>query len=206
MSLGTVLLAEVAEAEALHYRDIPSSRIWSLTVSVSDIVPVFQHALTKYEDKLTGKPRLLMERVPANYLKLTIKHCVVIDMTNYPDGKLIEPKLANVDHLRQVLDGWKNNKIKSTAPATSLLPSQCDATQIPTQPPAEESGQAVISIQSRPPLRAPGTPNLTSGVLLPFHHLLLADSQEVIPPPALTPPSVQLWNIPGPTPTSTPSR
>ncbi|KAF8326960.1 uncharacterized protein EI90DRAFT_3127384 [Cantharellus anzutake] len=64
----------------------------------------------------------------------------------------------------------------------------------------------VISIQSRPPLRAPGTPNLTSGVLLPFRHLLLADSQEAIPPPALTPPSVRLRNIPGPTPTSTPSR
>ncbi|KAF8335424.1 uncharacterized protein EI90DRAFT_3120516 [Cantharellus anzutake] len=64
----------------------------------------------------------------------------------------------------------------------------------------------VISIQSRPPLRAPGTPNLTSGVLLPFRHLLLADSQEVIPPPALTPPLVQLRDIPGPTPTLTPSR
>ncbi|KAF8331039.1 uncharacterized protein EI90DRAFT_3123736 [Cantharellus anzutake] len=50
------------------------------------------------------------------------------------------------------------------------------------------------------------TPNLTSGVLLPFRHLLLADSQEVIPPLARTPPSVRLWNIPGPTPTSTPSR
>ncbi|KAF8316522.1 uncharacterized protein EI90DRAFT_3134351 [Cantharellus anzutake] len=45
----------------------------------------------------------------------------------------------------------------------------------------------VISIQSQPPLWAPGTPNLTSGVLLPFRHLLLADSQEVIPPLALTP-------------------
>ncbi|KAF8340676.1 uncharacterized protein EI90DRAFT_3117173 [Cantharellus anzutake] len=53
-----------------------------------------------------------MEWVPENYLKLTIKHCVVIDMTNYPDGKLIKPKLANIDHLRQVLDGWKNSKIK----------------------------------------------------------------------------------------------
>ncbi|KAF8312435.1 uncharacterized protein EI90DRAFT_3137392 [Cantharellus anzutake] len=42
--------------------------------------------------------------------------------------------------------------------------------------------------------------------LLPFRHLLLADSQEVIPPPARPPPSVQLRNIPGPTPTSTPSR
>ncbi|KAF8322993.1 uncharacterized protein EI90DRAFT_3130522 [Cantharellus anzutake] len=167
---------------------------------MSDIVPVFQHALTKYKDKLTGKPRLSMEWVPANYLKLTIKHCVVIDMTNYPDGKLIEPKLANVNHLCQVLDGWKNNKIKwvkltdeqveerheelaaltstgtevastlssrvtdgrvgeeglrssvnvssgSMAPATSLSPSQCDATQIPTQPPAEESRQAVTAIR-----------------------------------------------------------
>ncbi|KAF8335674.1 uncharacterized protein EI90DRAFT_3119943 [Cantharellus anzutake] len=46
----------------------------------------------------------------------------------------------------------------------------------------------------------------TSGALLPFHHFLLADSQEVIPPPAQTPPSVRLRNIPGPTPTSTPSR
>ncbi|KAF8327566.1 uncharacterized protein EI90DRAFT_3126886 [Cantharellus anzutake] len=43
----------------------------------------------------------------------------------------------------------------------------------------------------------------TSGTLL---HFLLADSQEVIPPPAQTPPSVRLWNILGPTPTSTPSR
>ncbi|KAF8327618.1 uncharacterized protein EI90DRAFT_3126978 [Cantharellus anzutake] len=46
----------------------------------------------------------------------------------------------------------------------------------------------------------------TSGALLPFHHFLLADSQEFIPPPAQTPPSVRLRNIPGPTPTSTPSR
>ncbi|KAF8330013.1 uncharacterized protein EI90DRAFT_3124793 [Cantharellus anzutake] len=45
-----------------------------------------------------------------------------------------------------------------------------------------------------------------SGAPLPFHHLLLADSQEVIPPPAPTPPLVRLWNIPGPTSTSTPSR
>ncbi|KAF8317833.1 uncharacterized protein EI90DRAFT_3133615 [Cantharellus anzutake] len=46
----------------------------------------------------------------------------------------------------------------------------------------------------------------TSGALLPFHHFLLADSQEVIPPPARTPPSVRLRDIPGPTPTLTPSR
>ncbi|KAF8316914.1 uncharacterized protein EI90DRAFT_3134143 [Cantharellus anzutake] len=65
-----------------------------------------------------------------------------------------------------------------------------------------------LSYPYNPDLRSglPELRTLTSGVLLPFRHLLLADSQEVIPPPARTPPSVRLRNIPGPTPTSTPSR
>ncbi|KAF8314159.1 uncharacterized protein EI90DRAFT_3136224 [Cantharellus anzutake] len=65
-----------------------------------------------------------------------------------------------------------------------------------------------LSYPYNPDLRS-GLPELrtpTSGALLPFRHLILADSQEVIPPPAQTPPSVRLRNIPGPTPTSTPSR
>ncbi|KAF8324789.1 uncharacterized protein EI90DRAFT_3129570 [Cantharellus anzutake] len=58
------------------------------------------------------------------------------------------------------------------------------------------------------PTSTPGSRNseTDSGALLPFHHLLLANSQEVIPPPALTPPLVRLRNILGPTSTSTPSR
>ncbi|KAF8331413.1 uncharacterized protein EI90DRAFT_3123554 [Cantharellus anzutake] len=74
---------------------------------------------------------------------------------------------------------------------------------------AVASGQmSILSYPYNPDLRS-GLPELrtpTSGALLPFRHLLLADSQEVIPPPARTPPSVRLRNIPGPTPTSTPSR
>ncbi|KAF8331695.1 uncharacterized protein EI90DRAFT_3123281 [Cantharellus anzutake] len=57
-----------------------------------------------------------------------------------------------------------------------------------------------------PSSSAPRTLKLTSRVLLPFCHLLLADFQEVIPPPAPTPPLVRLRNIPGPTSSSTPSR
>ncbi|KAF8325751.1 uncharacterized protein EI90DRAFT_3018837 [Cantharellus anzutake] len=56
--------------------------------------------------------RLLMEWVPENYSRLTIKHGIVIDMSSYPDGKLFKPKLANAVHLHQVLDGWKGGRIK----------------------------------------------------------------------------------------------
>ena len=53
-----------------------------------------------------------MDLLPQNYLRLTIQHGVKIDMTNYPGGKIIEPKKANVEHLRETIDGWKDGKIK----------------------------------------------------------------------------------------------
>ncbi|KAF8341598.1 uncharacterized protein EI90DRAFT_3116693 [Cantharellus anzutake] len=61
---------------------------------------------------ITGKPHLSMEWVPKNYLKLTIEHRVAIDMKHYPGGKLKEPKNSNVQHLQQVVEGWKTNQIK----------------------------------------------------------------------------------------------
>jgi hypothetical protein len=53
-----------------------------------------------------------MEWLPYNYLRMTIKHCVEIDMTNYPGGRLVEPKIDKFDHLKSVLDGWKDGRIK----------------------------------------------------------------------------------------------
>ncbi|KAF8314404.1 uncharacterized protein EI90DRAFT_3022327 [Cantharellus anzutake] len=61
---------------------------------------------------ITGKPRLSMEWVPKNYLKLTISHGVAIDMEHYPGGILREPKTANLQHLQEVVEGWKTNRIK----------------------------------------------------------------------------------------------
>jgi hypothetical protein len=53
-----------------------------------------------------------MEWLPRNYLKLTIKHGVKIDMTNYPGGKIIEPKNSIVTHLQEVISGWKSGMIR----------------------------------------------------------------------------------------------
>jgi hypothetical protein len=33
-------------------------------------------------------------------------------MSNYPGGKLIPPKVACINHMHQVVDGWKNGQIK----------------------------------------------------------------------------------------------
>ncbi|KAF8334619.1 uncharacterized protein EI90DRAFT_3121041 [Cantharellus anzutake] len=137
---------------------------------------------------------------------------------------------GSMDSLRQSLSVYDQSDVASphnqiasqllaqckkypTKESISLLPHKSD---LPTGPPDEASDKQkvatwvsctlVISIQSRPLFRAPRTLNLTSRVLLPFCHLLLADFQEVIPPPAPTPPSVRLRNIPGPTSSSTPSR
>ncbi|KAF8332245.1 uncharacterized protein EI90DRAFT_3015870 [Cantharellus anzutake] len=62
--------------------------------------------------KVTGKTQLPMEWVPRNYLKLTIRHGVKIDMTHYPGGKIVEPKRAVVNHLREAVKGWEDGKIK----------------------------------------------------------------------------------------------
>ncbi|KAF8314889.1 uncharacterized protein EI90DRAFT_3022148 [Cantharellus anzutake] len=35
-----------------------------------------------------------------------------IDMTHYPGGKIVEPKRAMVDHLREAVKGWEDGKIK----------------------------------------------------------------------------------------------
>ena len=55
--------------------------------------------------------QLLMEWLPHNYLKLMIQHHIKIDMRNYPGGKIVEPKKANVKHLQDAIDGWENGKI-----------------------------------------------------------------------------------------------
>ena len=49
--------------------------------------------------EIMGKLHLSMEWLLKNYLKLTIKHGVTIDMVFYPGGVLKEPKNANVHHL-----------------------------------------------------------------------------------------------------------
>ncbi len=53
-----------------------------------------------------------MEWLPDNYLKLMIEHGVEIDMMNYPGGKIVEPKHVIVQHLHEVIDGWKSGQIK----------------------------------------------------------------------------------------------
>ena len=69
-------------------------------------------ALAYLLGEITEEPRLSMEWLPDNYSKLTIEHGVEIDMTNYPGGKIVEPKRAIVQHLREVIDGWKSGQIK----------------------------------------------------------------------------------------------
>ena len=79
---------------------------------MSGIIYIIWHFLTKYKGKLTENPRLSMEWLPENDLKLTVKHGVAIDMTYYPGSKLIELKHAHVDHICHVLMGWKEGQIK----------------------------------------------------------------------------------------------
>ena len=62
--------------------------------------------------EITEEPRLSMEWLSDNYLKLTIEHGVEIDMMNYPGGKIVKPKHAIVQHLHEVIDGWKSGQIK----------------------------------------------------------------------------------------------
>ncbi len=62
--------------------------------------------------EITEEPRLSMEWLSDNYLKLTIEHGVEIDMMNYPGGKIVEPKHAIIQHLHKVIDGWKSGQIK----------------------------------------------------------------------------------------------
>ncbi|KAF8317284.1 uncharacterized protein EI90DRAFT_3133908 [Cantharellus anzutake] len=76
--------------------------------------------------KITEKPRLSMEWRPENYLRLMTKHRVAIDMSSYPGGTLVEPKNANVDHLRQVLDGWNKGDIKWVTLTSDQVEKKCE--------------------------------------------------------------------------------
>jgi len=64
-------------------------------------------ALAYLLGEIMEEPRLSMEWLPDNYLKLMIEHGVEIDMMNYPGGKIVKPKCAIVQHLHEVIDGWK---------------------------------------------------------------------------------------------------
>ncbi|KAF8325001.1 uncharacterized protein EI90DRAFT_3129327 [Cantharellus anzutake] len=110
-----------------------------------------------------------------------------------------------MDHFRQA----KTAILSIRGPPTPVHQSTSSKPSfaIPTVQAAVSTGAAIdSSLTPTVASIAPRTLNLTFGVLLPFHHLLLANFQEVIPPPALTPPLVRLQNIPGPTSSSTPSR
>ena len=59
-----------------------------------------------------NNPRLTMAWAKKTYLQLVIKWKVEIDMTSYPSKHLILPRLADKEHASQVVEGWKNGKIK----------------------------------------------------------------------------------------------
>ena len=74
--------------------------------------------------EITKNTQLSMEWLPCNYLKLMIQYGIKIDVANYPGGNIVEPKKANVEHLRDAIDGWKNGKIKWVELTTDELEQQ----------------------------------------------------------------------------------
>ncbi|KAF8343920.1 uncharacterized protein EI90DRAFT_3010775 [Cantharellus anzutake] len=83
----------------------------------------YKPASWRHENKLwsrvTGKKQLTctltwpwQQGKVSNYLNMTIKYGVEIDMTDYPGGRLIESKYCNAAHLGQALGGWKGGRIK----------------------------------------------------------------------------------------------
>ena len=73
---------------------------------------MFEIVLTYILGKTTDKPRLSMEGLPSNYTKLTVEHGIKINMTNYPGSQIIEPNHAVINHLHEVISGWKSGQIK----------------------------------------------------------------------------------------------
>src|SRR5260370_14644280 len=65
--------------------------------------------------EITEEPRLSMEWLPDNYLKLMIEHGVEIDMMNYPGGKILEPKCVVIQHLHELIDGCKSGQLQSVS-------------------------------------------------------------------------------------------
>src|SRR5260370_26919994 len=99
---------------------------------MSGIIYIIFHLLTKYKDELTEKPRMSMEWLPENCLKLAVKHGVTINMTYYPGGKLIEPKHTHVDHICHVLTGWKEGQIKWVKLTADEVEKMCEELSVLT--------------------------------------------------------------------------
>ncbi|KAF8312149.1 uncharacterized protein EI90DRAFT_3094524 [Cantharellus anzutake] len=98
-------------------------------------------------------------------------------MTNYPGGKLIEPKLACADHMCEVLKGWKDGQIKwrceELAALTVIVNPNETARSIATDGEDEEnnigsanipSGSAALAVTPSPlQPNATQAPIVTSG-------------------------------------------
>ena len=108
--------------------------------------------------EITKNTQLLMEWLPHNYLKLMIQYGIKINMANYPGGNIVEPKKANVEHLQEAINGWKNGRIKWVELMTDELEQQK----------AKLSGLESEASQTR--IRSESKLQTVYVAFYPFHH------------------------------------